>query len=112
MMFLLAALVPAASADTPNVVFMGQGQSNALNLSVPLLNSLPTSILSGILGNLGALGKGITAGHTESTFEGLSNASVNGLAIGLFGLLGPNLPSLPTTPATPPPTLPPLAALP
>ena len=112
MMFLLAALVPAASADTPNVVFMGQGQSNALNLSVPLLNSLPTSILSGILGNLGALGKGITAGHTESTFEGLSNASVNGLAIGLCGLLGQNLLSLPATGGTLPGTLPALGGLP
>ena len=112
MMFLLAALVPAASADTPNVVFMGQGQSNALNLSVPLLNSLPTSILSGILGNLGALGKGITAGHTESTFEGLTNASVNGLAIGLCGLLGQNLLSLPATGGTLPGTLPALGGLP
>src|SRR5205807_270797 len=112
MMFLLAALVPAASADTPNVVFMGQGQSNALNLSVPLLNSLPTSILSGILGNLGALGKGITAGHTESTFEGLTNPSVNGLAIGLCGLLGQNLLSLPATGGTLPGTLPALGGLP
>ncbi|TMK49739.1 MAG: hypothetical protein E6G66_08590 [Actinobacteria bacterium] len=112
MIFLLAALVPAASADTPNVVFMGQGQSNALNLSVPLLNSLPTSILSGILGNLGALGKGITAGHTESTFEGLSNPSVNGLAIGLCGLLGQNLLSLPATGGTLPGTLPALGGLP
>lgn len=112
MVFLLAALVPAASADTPNVVFMGQGQSNALNLSVPLLNSLPTSILSGILGNLGSLGKGITAGHTESTFEGLSNASVNGLAIGLCGLLGQNLLSLPATGGTLPGTLPALGGLP
>lgn len=112
MIFLLAALVPAASADTPNVVFMGQGQSNALNLSVPLLNSLPTSILSGILGNLGSLGKGITAGHTESTFEGLSNASANGLAIGLCGLLGQNLLSLPATGGTLPGTLPALGGLP
>lgn len=112
MIFLLAALVPAASADTPNVVFMGQGQSNALNLSVPLLNSLPTSILSGILGNLGSLGKGITAGHTESTFEGLSNASVNGLAIGLCGLLGQNLLSLPATGGTLPGKLPALGGLP
>ena len=112
MMFLLTALVPAASADTPHVVFMGQGQSNALNLSVPLLNSLPTGLLSGLLGNLGALGKGITAGHTESTFEGLTNPSVNGLAIGLCGLLGQNLLSLPATGGTLPGTLPALGGLP
>jgi hypothetical protein len=97
MMFLVAAFVPAASADAPNVVFMGQGQSSALDLSVPLLNALPTNILSGILGNLGALGKGITAGHSETTFEGLSNPSVNGLALGICSLLGNNLLSLPAT---------------
>jgi hypothetical protein len=112
MMFLLTAFVPVASADTPNVVFMGQGQSSALDLSVPLLNSLPTSILSGILGNLGALGKGITAGHTETTFEGLTNPSVNGLALGLCSLLGSNLLSLPTTGGTLPGTLPALGGLP
>src|SRR5437763_16308494 len=91
---------------------MGQAQSNAPNLSVPLLNSLPTSILSGILGNLGALGKGITAGHTESTFEGLNNAQVNGLAIGLCGLLGQNLLALPAVGGTLPGTLPGLGNLP
>lgn len=112
MMFLLTAFVPASSADTPNVVFMGQGQSSALDLSVPLLNALPTSLLSGILGNLGALGKGITAGHTENTFEGLTNPSVNGLALGLCGLLGQNLLSLPATGGTLPGTLPALGGLP
>lgn len=112
MMFLLTAFVPASSADTPNVVFMGQGQSSALDLSVPLLNSLPTGLLSGILGNLGALGKGITAGHTETTFEGLTNPSVNGLALGLCGLLGQNLLSLPATGGTLPGTLPALGGLP
>jgi hypothetical protein len=112
MMFLLTAFVPVASADTPNVVFMGQGQSSALDLSVPLLNSLPTSILSGILGNLGALGKGITAGHTETTFEGLTNPSVNGLALGVCSLLGSNLLSLPATSGTLPGTLPALGGLP
>jgi hypothetical protein len=112
MMFLMTAFVPASSADTPNVVFMGQGQSSALDLSVPLLNSLPTSVLSGILGNLGALGKGITAGHTETTFEGLANPSVNGLALGVCSLLGSNLLSLPATGGTLPGTLPALGGLP
>ena len=112
MMFLLTAFVPASSADTPNVVFMGQGQSSALDLSVPLLNSLPGNLLGSILGNLGSLGKGITAGHTETTFEGLSNPSVNGLALGLCSLLGSNLLSLPAVGSTLPGTLPGLGGLP
>ena len=73
--------------DAPNVVFMGQGQSSALDLSVPLLNALPTSILSGILGNLGALGKGITAGHT-GTRSRASSPSRPAMCIPSFRLRG------------------------
>src|SRR5256885_1737357 len=108
MMFLLTAFVPASSAaDSANVVFMGQGSSNALDLSVPLLNILPN-----VLGNLGALGKGITVGHAETVFEGLNKPSVNGLASGVCALLGNNLLSLPATGGTLPGNLPALGGLP
>jgi hypothetical protein len=106
--FLLSALVPAAMADTPNVVFMGQGQSNALDLSLPLLNILPG--LGSLLGNLQ---KGLTAGHVETTFEGLTNPQANGLALGLCGLLGQSILSLPASGAgTLPGNLPALPGVP
>ncbi|HMC09485.1 MAG TPA: hypothetical protein VKL22_09230 [Actinomycetota bacterium] len=108
MMFLLTAFVPASSAaDSANVVFMGQGSSNALDLSVPLLNILPN-----VLGNLGALGKGITVGHSETVYEGLNNPSVNGLATGVCALLGNNILSLPATGGNLPGNLPALGGIP
>lgn len=114
MMFILSAFVPAASADTPNVVFMGQAQSNALDLSLPLLNILPNlgSILGGLVGGVGNLTKGITVGHTEDVFEGLNNPSSQGLAVGVCSLLGNNLLSLPSVAGNLPGNLPGLGSLP
>lgn len=114
MMFILSAFVPAASADTPNVVFMGQAQSNALDLSLPLLNILPNlgSILGGLVGGVGNLTKGITVGHVENVFEGLNNASSQGLAVGVCSLLGNNLLSLPSVQGNLPGNLPGLGNLP
>lgn len=106
-MFLMTAFIPASSAAEAQVVFLGQGQSNALQLSIPLLNILPT------LGSLlGSLDKGLTVGHVESTFEGLNPAQSNGLAIGVCSLLGNNLLNLPVVGGTLPGTLPGLGALP
>ncbi len=106
-MFLMTAFIPASSAAEAQVVFLGQGQSNALQLSLPLLNILPT------LGSLlGSLDKGLTVGHAESTFEGLNPSQSNGLAIGVCSLLGNNLLNLPVVGGTLPGTLPGLGALP
>jgi hypothetical protein len=106
-MFLMTAFIPASSAAEAQVVFLGQGQSNALQLSLPLLNILP-----GVSSLLGGLAKGLTVGHTESTFEGLNPAQANGLAIGVCSLLGSNLLNLPAVGGTLPGTLPSLGALP
>lgn len=109
LMFLMAAFVPAAGAAgvTAAPVFMGQGQSDALQLSLPVLNILPA-----VLGQLGNLSKGITVGHTENTFEGLTPSQSKGLAVGVCALLGNNLLSLPAASGTVPGTLPGLPALP
>src|SRR6266571_193435 len=114
MMFVLSAFVPAAMADTPNVVFMGQGQSNALDLSLPLLNILPNvgSILGGLIGGIGNLTKGVTVGHNETTFEGLNNPAAQGLAVGVCSLLGNNLLGLPAVQGNLPGNLPALGPLP
>ena len=106
-LFLMTALVPASSAAQAQVVFLGQGQSNALELSVPMLNILPS-----VLPLLGSLAKGLTVGHTETTYEGLNPAQANGLAIGVCSLLGSNLLNLPAVGGTLPGTLPGLGALP
>lgn len=89
-MFLMTAFIPASSAAEASVVFLGQGQSDALQLSLPLLNLIP-----GVNGLLGTLAKGLTVGHDETTFEGLAPAQANGLAIGVCALLGNSLLSLP-----------------
>lgn len=105
-MFLMTAFVPASSADA-SVVFMGQAQSDALKVSVPLLNILPS-----VLGSLGNLSKGITVGHTENTFEGLTPSQASGLAVGVCALLGNNLLSLPAVSGNLPGALPGLPAVP
>lgn len=107
-MFLMTAFIPASSAAEASVVFLGQGQSDALQLSLPLLNLLP-----GVNGLLGTLAKGLTVGHDETTFEGLAPAQANGLAIGVCALLGNNLLSLPNVGSGAlPGNLPALGALP
>jgi hypothetical protein len=106
-MFLMTAFIPASSAATAQVVFLGQGQANALELKLPLLNILP-----GVSSLLGSLTKGLTVGNTETTFEGLNPVQAQGLAIGVCSLLGSNLLNLPSVGGTLPGTLPGLGALP
>lgn len=111
-MFLMTAFVPASSADA-SVVFLGQAQSDALKVAVPLLNNLP--LVGGLLSttSLGNLTGGITVGHTENTFEGLSPApQAKGLAIGVCALLGHALMSLPAVSGALPGSLPSLPAVP
>lgn len=106
-MFLMTAFIPASSAATAQVVFLGQGQANALELKLPLLNVVP-----GISSLLGSLTKGLTVGNTETTFEGLNPVEAQGLAIGVCSLLGSNLLNLPAVNGTLPGSLPGLGALP
>lgn len=114
LILLAGAMVPAASADEVTTAFRGAGSARALDLSLPLLKSLP--LLGGLSGDtvspLGAvpavnqLLKGLTVGITSGVF--VSKPAASGAAIGLCGLLpdGVGLPPLPL------PALPSLPVLP
>jgi hypothetical protein len=109
-----SALVPAASATETLTAFRGAGTARALDLSLPLLRSLP--LLGGLssesVSPLGAvpavnqLLKGLTVGLTSGVFA--SQPTASGAAIGLCGLLpdGVGLPPLPLPPLPMLPSLP------
>jgi LPXTG-motif cell wall-anchored protein len=95
----VGALAPVASADA-KVVFSGSGSARALDLSLPLVNSLG---LGGLLGNLPIAGqladgvfKGLTVGVTSTTFA--SEPKASGFAIGNCSLLPANVGSLSVLP--------------
>lgn len=81
--FASTAFVPHASAQEVRVVFQGVGEGRALEVAVPLLNTV-SGLLPSVLGNF----KGLTAGVTKATFRGLDGAQSTGLAIGNCNLLG------------------------
>jgi hypothetical protein len=100
--FVLAvgALAPVASAEEAKVVFSGAGSARALDLSIPLLNSLG---VGGLLGNLPVAGqltdgifKGLTVGVTSAQFG--SEPKASGFAIGDCSLLPANIGGLSALP--------------
>jgi hypothetical protein len=114
LVLLAGALVPTASAAEAQATFRGAGSARALDVSMPLLGSLPVvSSLPALqvpaLGSLPAvdqLVKGLTVGLTSGVFA--SEPKASGLALGLCGLLPPDfgLPPLPLPPLPALPTLP------
>jgi hypothetical protein len=80
----VGALIPSAGAADPKVVFAGHSSARALDLSLPILNSVP---VAGQLVN--NVFKGLTVGVTSTDFG--SDPKASGFAIGHCGILPGNI---------------------